>query len=522
MLYSKLKLIRKFVALFFILITASLFLDIHNLFVEDAAELFLFFQFIPSILKFIISPGFIAAGFLVVLVLTILYGRVYCSFICPLGILMDIIRFIKRKLLKVKREKFRFEKPFDKTRYSFLGLVLLLIGLGSLFGIVILDPYSNFGRIVTQLLRPIFVFANNGTVLLLEQGEIYSLKPIALGGWQPVAFFFSFFFLGLIIYLVWKKGRLYCNLICPVGTFLGLISKLSIFKIAVDESTCTGCGVCEKVCKSNCIKSDEKYIDFSRCVGCFNCFDACPTVGLIYNPSLSKIETKELKTDNSKRNFLFSIGAFIASSSLVTKAQEKINVYIKNEIPVNRVNPISPPGSLGIDHMKNHCTACELCVSACPTNVLQPSFLEYGFTGMMMPRMDNFSGFCNYDCKICGDVCPTGAILPNSLEGKKLVQVGKAKFIKDNCVVYTQKTDCGACAEHCPTKAVKMVLDPEVNLRAPVVTEEYCVGCGACEHICPTIPYKSIWVESNVEHLAAKFPEQEKLEDVSIEEEFPF
>jgi ferredoxin len=145
----------------------------------------------------------------------------------------------------------------------------------------------------------------------------------------------------------------------------------------------------------------------------------------------------------------------------------------------------------------------------------------YGLKGILQPRMDYITSFCNYECKLCGDVCPTGAILPLLLEEKKLTQLGKAKFVKENCVVETQKTDCGACSEHCPTKAVQM-MPYWRNLTIPEVTEDICVGCGACEYACPTDP-KSIYVEGNPTHQQAKEPRQEKLDvDIDYKEEFPF
>jgi ferredoxin len=147
----------------------------------------------------------------------------------------------------------------------------------------------------------------------------------------------------------------------------------------------------------------------------------------------------------------------------------------------------------------------------------------YGLKGMLQPRMDYITSFCNYDCTLCGEICPTGAISPVPLEEKKLIQLGKAKFVKENCIVETQKTDCGACSEHCPTKAVKMVpFEGFPKLTIPEVTEDICVGCGACEYACPTDP-KSIYVEGNVIHQQAKEPKQEELDkDVDYKEEFPF
>jgi len=140
----------------------------------------------------------------------------------------------------------------------------------------------------------------------------------------------------------------------------------------------------------------------------------------------------------------------------------------------------------------------------------------------MQPRMDYKSGYCTFECTICSEVCPSGAIVKQELESKKTIQLGKVNFIKENCVVYTQKTDCGACAEHCPTKAVMMV-DYKGNLKIPEVTNKYCVGCGACEYACPTKPYKAIYVDGNLEHQTAEQKPTEKLDQkIDYKEEFPF
>ncbi|HCV41938.1 MAG TPA: 4Fe-4S ferredoxin, partial [Bacteroidetes bacterium] len=170
-------------------------------------------------------------------------------------------------------------------------------------------------------------------------------------------------------------------------------------------------------------------------------------------------------------------------------------------------------------HFTTTCTACHLCVTACPSQVLIPSFIEYGLTGMMQPRLDYRAAFCNYECTTCTEICPSGAILPVAQEQKKLTQFGTAKFLKDNCIVYTEEKECGACSEHCPTKAVRMV--PYKKLVAPEVKEDYCIGCGACEFACPTRPYKAIYVEGKSVHGLAKKPEVKKL-DVKVQEDFPF
>jgi ferredoxin len=227
------------------------------------------------------------------------------------------------------------------------------------------------------------------------------------------------------------------------------------------------------------------------------------------------------ETDYVRRDFIVQIAAWVAALAGSAVGQNKIVPKKPSKIITGSKYPVSPPGSAGVENFTDSCTACHLCISACPTQVLQPSFLEYGFLGMMQPRMDYKTAFCDFECVICTQVCPSGAILPTALATKKLLQLGKAKFEKDNCIVYTEKTDCGACAEHCPTKAVTMV--PHENLKAPEVKDEFCIGCGACEYACPTKPYKAIFVESNLVHQKAEKKKVEKIEKkIDYKDDFPF
>jgi len=514
-----LKKVRVAISLIFVLSITAVYFDLSFTIQSSFSDYPLFLQFIPSLLSFISIASVAGIGFIIVLILTLLFGRVYCSTVCPLGILQDIITFFRKKISRIN---FVISKPFTKTRYIILTITILLFLFGTSLGLNLLDPYSNFGRIIANLFRPIAIVINNFISFLFESLNSYLVSPLEFKGLNIFSLLFSLSVLIIIFWLSFNYGRLYCNSICPVGTLLGLISKISFFKIRIIESNCIECGDCETVCKSNCIESSSKFIDFSRCVGCFNCFDVCPSIGISYKPRYIFQETSE--HSRNKRNFFKNIGIFLLGSQVVLKAQEKIiEVYKENTTPVIRNSPVSPPGSLSIDNFTENCTACHLCVSSCPTQVLQPSFLEYGLLGIMQPRMDYITGFCNYDCTICTEICPSGAILSRTNESKKLIQLGKAKFIKDNCVVYTQKTDCGACAEHCPTKAVKMELDIEVNKKAPIITEDICVGCGACEYACPTKPYKAIYIEANLIHQIAKKPKEEIIEEnIDLKEEFPF
>jgi ferredoxin len=232
-----------------------------------------------------------------------------------------------------------------------------------------------------------------------------------------------------------------------------------------------------------------------------------------------KIAEASDATSESRRGFLKavlpSVCAVIPAFN-VLKAEQTESGY--NE---SRKHPVTPPGSLAIEHFTANCTACQLCVSSCPTKVLQPTFFEYGIAGILQPKMDFNVSYCNYDCVICTEICPSGAILPLRLEEKKLTQLGKAKFFRDDCIVVTKKKDCAACSEHCPTKAVNMILTE--GLMLPEVKDSICIGCGACEHACPTIPRKAIYVESNVVHLRAEKPQIKKVkQEKAVPEEFPF
>ncbi|MFW6364704.1 MAG: 4Fe-4S binding protein [Bacteroidota bacterium] len=520
-----LKKIRVVISLFFLIVLSSFFLEFAGLYPTKFIRSITFIQFIPSALKFFNIFAWGAIGFIIVLILTMFFGRVYCSTVCPLGILQDVVSYLKRKFRK--RHKYKYLRAYNWLRYSILGVAIIFLIGGSILIISLFDPYSVFGRIISDLFRPLLIQGNNMLAEILNNYGIYTLYKLDFPTVHIGLLMIPTAFLITIVWMSLVNGRIYCNTICPVGTFLGFLSKFSIFKIRLNPDTCTKCGLCEKACKGGCIETKSQHVDFSRCVGCFNCMEVCPfssaefAVNEVYKNTTPKITSTEEnhQTDVSKRKFLGGIILGFFGISGIARAQEVISYSAT--LPVKRQNPISPPGAISTKRFNEACTACHLCVNACPTNVLQPSILEYGLRGLMQPRLDNHSGFCNFECVICSEVCPTGAILPIKVEDKTLTQLGQVRFVKENCIVETEGTDCGSCAEHCPTQAVTMV-DYKDNLKIPEVDTEICVGCGACEYACPTMPYKAIYVEGNPVHVRAKKPKQEDLEEVEREEDFPF
>ncbi|SMO60480.1 Polyferredoxin [Saccharicrinis carchari] len=533
--YSKLKKTRVLAALLFFSLTLFSFIDIYELLPEPVTSNILFLQFVPSLIKFTQVVSFATIGFIIVILLTVLLGRIYCSAICPLGILQDMFTHIARKRSK-KRLFLKFKKPYPHVRYSLLALALISFLAGTSLLVNLLDPYSNAGRIFTYNIKPGVVWINNGIAGLLQGQKIYTLHLIELAStpWA-ITLYTVLFFVG-IAYLSYKRGRLFCNLICPVGTLLGIISKKAMFKVQISSDKCTKCCNCVSVCKSECIDLKTHQIDYSRCVACYDCLPVCNDDAIRYALAQSNNNKTEPPTSEKKLNRRGAIATMLtitASSTILAQhGQGHGQGYGRrrggfgNRPPFKlalREHPVTPPGSKSLERFNNLCTACGLCVSACPTHVLQPALTEYGLIGFMQPHMDYaHAGFCNFDCTRCSDICPTGAIMPLPIEEKKLTQLGKAVFVKRNCVVHRDGTDCGACSEHCPTKAVVMV--PYRNgLVIPEVNQDLCIGCGACEYPCPVdYPHKAIYIESNPVHLMAQKPPEVQSEHRALEEDFPF
>ena len=510
-----LKKIRVFVAVGFFLVITFILTNLgEKLIPTFFLNLLVALQVGPAVIKSLLSLSWFSVSLLIILLITLLFGRVYCSTLCPLGILQDV--FIRLKRLNVKRNRFVYKKPLYTFHYFIFTLTVVLAVLGVPLFVILLEPFSGFSRIVANIINPILAVINNWVFNIFETFDLMFLYPIHIGYINVYIVVLVALFFILITFLALYRGRLYCNLLCPVGALLSLISRVSIFRISIDENNCIECGLCERVCKANCINSAAKEIDFSACIGCYNCIDLCPTNGVVLKRRRCIVKNLQNDVDRRRRQFLEESMKSFAGLILPIRSLSK-----KGGGEVSRRFPISPPGSGGIDRFSSICTACHLCVNSCPTQVLYPSFLDYGIGGILQPKMNYSISYCNYDCVRCGQVCPTGAILPLNPAEKKQVQIGRAVFIRENCIVVRMKTDCGACSEHCSTKAAHMV--PYGNLYIPELNTDLCIGCGACEYACPAEPHKAMVVVSNVVHQKAKLPESNNIEPHSNElQDFPF
>lgn len=507
-----LKVARRISSLLVGILLTLVFLDVFHVVPIEVVTALTRTQLAPAVLE-IIASGTLKAIVLIILVGTLLFGRIYCSTLCPLGLFQDFFGYLPGLRNKKNKRRFRYVRPHFRVHYILFVAIVLSCGLGSFWLLNMLEPYSSFGRMVVTLGVPLIVGINNIVA------TVFDTSKILYQHFNWGVFIFTTLFFLFVAILSYTKGRLFCNLLCPVGALLGLVSRLSFFKIAIVPSSCKDCGVCEKVCKAQCINAREKIVDFAACVGCFNCIDVCPTSGITYVKQ-GTMKNKNISIESSRRNFIkttFLLPAIAAFSTLVQKltAQEKKSRYYEA-----RTIPITPPGSRSVRHFSRHCTACYLCVEQCPTHVLVPATVQYGVAGLFQPHLDYSVSYCNYDCTVCSQVCPTGAIRYLPLEKKRVTQIGIAEFVPDDCIVKVKQKDCGACSEHCPTKAVRMV--PYGELFIPEMHPEYCIGCGACEHACPAEPRKAIYVVGLSVHQTAKEPEQGKTQEVQPLEEFPF
>ncbi len=474
-------------------------------------------QFVPALLS--LSIGILIA----LLVLTLLFGRVYCSVICPMGIYQDVVARLTKRFGK-KKKKYSYSPAKNILRWVVLGITLIAFFCGGTIIVGLLDPYSAFGRMVTNVLKPLYMMGNNVLESIFARFDNYTFYQVDASVLDWASFSIAVVTLLVVGYLAYRHGRTWCNTICPVGTVLGFLSRFSLFKVRIDAAKCNHCGLCTTKCKAACIDSKESAIDYSRCVDCFNCLSVCKKEALVYAPyrkcpntAPSSHVADESISDASRRRFLTGVVATATASKVLAQViEEEPLALLSKQKAYKCEHPITPPGSVSREHFQQRCTSCHLCVSKCPSHVLKPALTEYGLAGVMQPTVFYEKGFCNFNCTVCGEVCPNGAIQPLTEEKKRLTQMGHVVFIEENCIPHTDGTNCGACSEHCPTQAVKMV--PYRNgLTIPQVDPTICVGCGGCEFICPVRPYRAIYVEGNPVQVDAKPFVEEKKEDIEID-----
>jgi ferredoxin-type protein NapF len=375
-------------------------------------------QFAPLLQRVFIDFSVVAAILLTIVVLTtLIFGRIYCSVLCPFGIFQDLIG-----LIRGETGEYRPNFPF---KYFIAAITFGAVIGGSTLIIRYLEPYTYFGSALTLSVI--------GLIALIAVGVLALFKK-----------------------------RLFCTDICPVGAVLGLISKISLFKMHINSKECLSCGMCERNCPSGCINLSEDNIDNVTCVKCFKCMSQCPKEAISYG-----IKPKEeLKFNIRRRDFIITSAAFVVFGGMV-KAGMEIGKNAANKIK----DIILPPGAVNENKMLNKCLNCNLCVKNCPNEILVKSDREFGAVHIDYAKG---KGYCEYDCKKCSEVCPSGAIKRITIEEKQKTQIAMAVVNPDGCI------NCGSCERVCPVNAITI----DEGQKAAVDASK-CIGCGKCQMTCP-------------------------------------
>jgi MauM/NapG family ferredoxin protein len=413
----------------------------------------LFFRFDPLILIFISAAQrmlitsalfslFIIAG-------TLVFGRFFCGFVCPLGTILDLTRPVvgsmKTRPLHLKNIKY---------------LILIFLFIAALLGISLIhffDPLIITARSLALILYP-FVSYFAGLVTLVHQAQ-FTETLIAL------------VFITAIILLGGLAQRFWCRYLCPLGGLLAIISKFSLLKFAFNEG-CTQCMICEQVCPTGAINAQEQDIDPAECIGCLRCLHECSQHVIEY-----RIRKPRPRFDIQRRQI---VATGVAGILAVPFVRSFLHTRLHGRL-------IRPPGSMPESSFLNMCLRCGLCMKACPTNGLQPCVLEAGLNGMWTPRLVPRIGGCEKNCNLCGRVCPTSAIRRLPLEEKTYVKMGTAVIDRSRCIAWEQDKVCLICDEACPFNAISSLNERvrENTLLRPFVDERLCTGCGLCEARCP-------------------------------------
>ena len=486
-----------------IALATVMFIGITLLFLDFTGTMHQWVSWMPKIqfLEAVLALNVVVI--VALLVLTLVFGRIYCSVICPLGIMQDIFGWLGKK---AKKNRYTYSKQKHALRVLFFGFMLISIVLGGGTIVQLLAPYSAFGRICTNLLQPVYMAGNNVLAAIAEHYDSYAFYHTNVWMRALPSLIISIVTLGILAVLAWRNGRTYCNTICPVGTALSVFAKFSWLKVHFDVDKCKNCSLCTKNCKAACIDYKTHTVDPLRCVVCGDCIKSCKFGALKYSIDSSTTsdtsKTSDPSVDSSKRTFLVS-SALLATAAMA-QSKDKIMdgglAEIEDKVAPERQTPIMPPGARSKQNFEKRCTGCQLCISECPNEVLRPSA---DLWHLMQPTMSYERGYCRPECNRCSEVCPAGAILPLKHEDKASTQIGHAVWIKKNCIPLTDGVECGNCARHCPVGAIEMVPsdpDDEASPYVPAVNEARCIGCGACENLCPARPFSAIYVEGHEVH----------------------
>jgi polyferredoxin len=474
----------------------------------------IFLDFDPLILiTTILSAHSAAKAFyfsIITIAVTLFLGRVFCGWVCPLGTLNNIVGSLRKWRIDT------LTRDWYKLKYYFL-IFLLISSLFTLQLVGIMDPLSLLIRSFSVSIYPLFnysiraffdsIYELNIKGVVDVSEAIYSVLKKGIISFQQ-SYYNQGIFIGVLFLFILGlnlvERRFWCRYLCPLGAFLGILSRFSILKRSVSEE-CNSCGSCSMVCQGNAAPNKKEGWRDSECYYCWNCDDVCPqnAVSFGFHPPLSPLIKGGNKggygvLDLGRRRVIVSALTGIVSVPLLRQTPFSKSGYHNPEL-------IRPPGSLEEKEFLKRCVKCGECMKVCITNGLQPTLLEAGFEGIWSPLLIPRIGYCEYRCTLCGQVCPTGAIKKLTLPEKSKVKIGLAMIDKGRCLPYAHAIPCIVCEEVCPTpkkaiwleKAIVRKRDgKEITVQQPRIDLDLCIGCGICETKCPVIDRPAIYVTS--------------------------
>ena len=500
-----------------IAISTLLFVGVTLFLVSGSARLMMATGWIAKIQLVPVALSVSVAALLFWVLATIIFGRVYCSTVCPMGYLQDIVARLSRLRRDAdgrwRRREYHFARPQNTLRLNWLIIIVATALLGVLLLLSLFDPYAAFSRVASYLVRPAVEFFGGEAIV----GG--TLIGIAVAAATLIA----------IAVISARGGRAFCNTLCPVGSALGLFSSNSLFGFDINTDRCVQCRRCEHACKSRCINMSDHTVDMSRCVVCFDCVDACrddaisytfrrhtlstplmmrigfpraatrltPSAGDADNASKSQRPVSQAADDGKhsarhpidRRRFLMT-GLILAAAPAVIavdRAANRLGGEPRRQNPTTPHRPVAPPGVSSTNAFLQKCVGCGACVAACPAHVLRPSSRDYGWQRALHPVMDFDAAYCDYDCVICTEICPTSALNPLTVDEKHSTAIGLAIVDESKCV------GCGLCVSSCPKQTISMRA-VGAGHRVAVVDQTLCIGCGKCQYVCPATPDKAIVV----------------------------
>ena len=452
---------------------------------------------------------------LATILMTVLLGRVFCGWICPLGAALDAsdrLFFGSAKRSGAKR--------FHAWKYYILAGILVS-ALFTMQAAYLLDPLSLLTRTVVLVFLPPIQMALGAVSNLLYDWSGSSFAPLAapsmwlsdrMMSWSflsgPQLYFRqALFVLAVFLAIVGLSSisrRFWCSNLCPLGALLGLFSRMPALKRSVGSS-CIDCGKCARECKTGAIPAEPRHTRSAECVECFNCVPVCPRDAVSFRLRPGPESHKDTRLDLSRRRLLQGAGVGLSFAALAkVDPGRKRALADTSTIKLSDSRLIRPPGSVGEDRFVARCVRCGLCMKACPTNGLQPAIHEAGIEGFWTPILVPKIGFCSQECNACGEVCPTDAIERFEIEDKDRIFIGTAVIHRDQCIAWNSGRKCLVCDEYCSYKAIEW--KTENGVRRPFVNEEKCVGCGICESACPIQPDAAIRVYSLGDRRGRRLP----------------